>query len=187
VPISPDFISWRTKIDNYNRFIIENTPKYVVNCEHPLQIKYHKYFVTNYYHRLKRNKQRDSKFVYKPPVIEKDKLLIPAKIREQCFVIKTIKRRIQSSSITPYLKLTFIPSINSQQVITFNVNTKFTKGETWITVAKIKYKTWNINSKSFIKNIIKENVRKFPQLKFHPYFVSGYYNRLRRIKEIKDR
>jgi hypothetical protein len=64
-------------VDNYDKFRIENIPKYFVNCEHPVQIKYYQYFVNNYYNKLKRNKEKESKFAYRPPIAKKEKFEIP--------------------------------------------------------------------------------------------------------------
>jgi hypothetical protein len=74
--------------------------------------------------------------------------------------------------------LKFDPFISPQPPLKFS--TKFTKGKTWIALAKTKYNTWVKNSKSFVRNTIKENTHKFLQLKYQPYFVSNYQNRLRR-------
>jgi hypothetical protein len=66
VPISPDFIKWRTTVDNSNKFIIESIPKYVVNCEHSLQIKYHRNFMYNYCNKLKRKIKKKANLFIDP-------------------------------------------------------------------------------------------------------------------------
>jgi hypothetical protein len=186
VPISSDFIKWRTTVNNYNKFIIENTPKYVVNCEHPLQIKYHKYFVNNYNTKLKRNQRKKSKFVYRPPIVQKEKVTIPKIIQDQCFQISLIKKYIQSLNIIPQLQITFDPNIHPISSLSIHKPSMFTSKEALLNLVHYQYILWKTFSIKFIKVRIKNNTPDFNhilRIKYYPYFVSNYYSRLRRNQE----
>jgi hypothetical protein len=101
VPIPYDFIIWKRIIDNYNRYKFEHPPKYIVNCDHPLQIKFHRYFVVNYTNRQRRNAQRKNKFIYRSAPIKKIKLEIPKKIIEQCFQANQTQKYLYSLNKNP--------------------------------------------------------------------------------------
>jgi hypothetical protein len=92
VTIPYDFIIWNRLVNNYRRFRFKHPLKYVVNCDHPLQIKFHQYFVANYINKQRRNIQRENKFIYKPTPVKKDKIIIPETIREQWFQINATKK-----------------------------------------------------------------------------------------------
>jgi hypothetical protein len=77
-PNSIDFISWRKMIDENNKFIITNTPVYKVNILPCIQ--HYPRFV-NKYNEYVRRREEKRLYEYKPPVIEKDIIILPDLIR----------------------------------------------------------------------------------------------------------
>jgi hypothetical protein len=103
-PDSIDFISWRKMIDENNKFIISNTPIYKVN-NHP-QIQYSPGFApsyNNFVRKKEEKKLREEMFVYRPPVVEKEKLMIPELIRQQCILIFETQKMLREQTIPPQI------------------------------------------------------------------------------------
>jgi hypothetical protein len=109
---------------------------------------------------------------------------IPDTIYIQCLQINEIKKLIRSFEIRPLLKVKYDPICHPHILLQHLVKNKFTTKEELPEFVNTQYTIWKRSSRSFVKKIIKENTPNLRlQIKYQPYFVSNYHNKLRRVNK----
>jgi hypothetical protein len=163
----------RAFVKNYLASLLPYTP--------PPQLKFYPRFVQNYYKKLKEIEKK-SKYIYIPPPVVKDIVVVPESIRNQYWQVIQIKKYLHS--FKSRLCLEFSPSYAIANPIIRSTPKPFMDKKYLFNFIHLQYRFWNTNSINFVKNHLKICTQY--KITYQPWFVKAYYNRINRIKQQEE-